>query len=110
MLEDVSEKVLFEEEQIAQEIASYFQHVFCSSNTVADDVEVDATIARAIQPFITNKITDKLMEIPSTAEIKKHYLQYIRPKYRDPMDYRLVSSKPTGKWLPVLPPRTLSIF
>ena len=71
VLEDAAGTVLYEEELIAHEIVTYFQQIFSSDATGTDEAEIYATIARAIKPCISREINDKLLETPTTAEIKK---------------------------------------
>ena len=71
VLEDAAGTVLYEEELIAHEIVTYFQQIFSSDATGTDEAEIYATIARAIKPCISREINDKLLETPTTTEIKK---------------------------------------
>ncbi|KAL0801475.1 hypothetical protein Bca101_056651 [Brassica carinata] len=71
VLEDVSGKVLFEEDQIANGIAAYFKNIFSTNISGSDEAAVDETISRALNHFVSKKVNDRLMEPPTLAEIKK---------------------------------------
>ena len=57
---------VYEEEQIAVEVARYFDDIFASIGTVGEDV-----VQKALSPRISQETNTKLTNVPTEAEIKK---------------------------------------
>lgn len=62
---------VYEEDQIAAEIASYFSNIFSSLDSDGGDI-----VSRALSTCITDELNRSITTIPSAAEIKKGSLLY----------------------------------
>lgn len=69
MLEDASGTPVYEEEQIAKEIARYFAEIFTTTGT--DREMIEDIISRGLSPSITPETNETLTALPSAMEVKK---------------------------------------
>ena len=69
MLEDASGTPVYEEEQIAKEIARYFAEIFTTTGT--DREMIEDIISRGLSPSITQETNETLTALPSAMEVKK---------------------------------------
>lgn len=70
VIEDAEGKIFHEEEQIAAQIAEYYDKLFKSSSLPSSKEETVAILTEAISPCITAEMNQSLTSVPSFQEIR----------------------------------------